>query len=181
MFVPSSSTAIPDRRDVPAAVKLNPDLAPGRRLARVSLRVRITSAMAPEGWFVVYYARGDGELVSGSTRFEVQRCYGQKVIIGHAHKIISVGLFIISFYFQVHQSWIQSKAYPGDAVTLRLRAAPNSLCAISTVDGRVKQLTDSSFNRGGAISSDLVYGRIIQNAASRKTSVMEDIECLDCK
>lgn len=98
------------------------------------------------------------------------------------YKRIYINIFIDHITYEVHQSWIQSKAYPGEAVTLRLRAAPNSLCAISTVDGRIKQLpTDSSYKHGGSINSELVYDRVVHNAISRKAIITEDMECLDCK
>lgn len=49
-------------------------------VGRVQISLPITAAFAPESQVIVFYVRSDGEVVSSSTRLEVEKCFDNKVV-----------------------------------------------------------------------------------------------------
>lgn len=49
-------------------------------VGKVQIALPITAAFAPESQVIVFYVRSDGEVVSSSTKLEVEKCFDNKVV-----------------------------------------------------------------------------------------------------
>lgn len=108
-------------------------------IGRVQIPLPITAAFAPESQVIVYYVRADGEVVSSSTRLEVEKCFDNKV----------------------NMEFVNSPIKPGTDATIRVSGDPGSACSIGVVDKSIEllkadhQLTPEKFY--SLLSPDMTY------------------------
>lgn len=60
-------------------------------IGRVQISIPITAKFAPETQVMIYYIRKDGEIVSSSKTFQVEKCFDNKVI----YILLCITFFII--------------------------------------------------------------------------------------
>lgn len=89
------------------------------KIHRFPLNVKITASMSPVAELLVYFVRGDGEVVSGSQTIQVGHCFDN----------------------DVQGYWKQDKQAPGSKAIYKVQAATDSLCGISVVDKSTKFLS----------------------------------------
>lgn len=104
------------------------DNCPGAKEARyvppigeAKIKINVDSELAPSFRLLVFYVRDDEETVADSQKFEVEKCFNNKVEF--------------EFGDEVKQ--------PGTKTSLTIKASPNSLCGVRVVDKSIS-LLDSS-------------------------------------
>nr|XP_034308643.1 pregnancy zone protein isoform X4 [Crassostrea gigas] len=108
-------------------------------VGRVQIALPITAAFAPESQVIVFYVRSDGEVVSSSTRLEVEKCFDNKV----------------------NMEFVNSPIKPGTNATIRVSGDSGSACSIGVVDKSIEllkadhQLTPEKFY--SLLSTDMMY------------------------
>lgn len=96
-----------------------------------SVPVEVSSELAPSAVMLVYGLHPGGEMVADTTRFQIEKCFKNKVSLNFS----------------------QEKSSPGSSVNLQVSAASNSLCALLALDKSVlllrgrRQLSDSVYNQ----------------------------------
>nr|AKR15753.1 alpha-2-macroglobulin [Stichopus monotuberculatus] len=101
-----------------------PDLEPypDAILVNTSIIVPVTQKMAPSVTLLLYYTRGDGEVVSARQQINIHLAFENNVTL----------------------DFNSGKVYPGSDVFLNICASPGSLCAIGSVDKSILLLEDSN-------------------------------------
>ncbi|PKU32759.1 hypothetical protein llap_16937 [Limosa lapponica baueri] len=79
------------------------------------LQLPVQAEIAPEAQVLVYTTAPSGEVIADSTKFNVEKCFGNKVDL----------------------SFSPSEGLPSSDAHLLFRASPNSLCAVRAVDKSV--------------------------------------------
>ncbi|XP_035207333.1 ovostatin-like isoform X2 [Stegodyphus dumicola] len=90
-------------------------------VGKVTIDIDIDASLSPSFHLLVYYIRDDRETVADSQKYKVEKCFKNEVHFG--------------FGDEVQQ--------PGTRTSIKVKAAPNSLCGIKVVDKSVS-LLDSS-------------------------------------
>ncbi|XP_070542070.1 LOW QUALITY PROTEIN: alpha-2-macroglobulin-like [Ptychodera flava] len=99
----------------PEPVDPSVEIAEPGAYGEVTLTLQIDRQMAPNCKLLLYYIRGDGEVIADSIKFKVQR----------------------KFENEVKLQFAEDETLPGANTQLELTAAPGSLCAIGVVDKSV--------------------------------------------
>nr|AJE25828.1 alpha-2-macroglobulin [Macrobrachium rosenbergii] len=95
-----------------------PDLVRGV----ISIPISLPSTASPSAKIVVWYSRGDGEVISDSQEIKVSRCYTNNVDL----------------------NWSKSKVQPGEQANLKLATEPQSTCSLGVVDKSVELLSSEN-------------------------------------
>ncbi|XP_023563169.1 ovostatin-like [Octodon degus] len=98
-----------------------------------SIPIEVSAELAPSAVMLVYGLHPGGEMVADTTRFQIEKCFKNKVSL----------------------SFSKERSSPGSSVSLRVSAASSSLCALQAVDQSVLLL--SSY---GQLSADSVYNQL---------------------
>ena len=57
------------------------DAEESKFVGKVPINLPVSAAFAPEAQVIVFYVRGDGEIVSSNTKLNVEKCFDNKVRI----------------------------------------------------------------------------------------------------
>ncbi|KAM3913964.1 alpha-2-macroglobulin-like protein 1 [Leptodactylus fuscus] len=87
-------------------------------MGTVMFPLNVTADLAPVCSVFVYAMLSDGKMAADTEKFQVEKCFNNKVTVGLSEK----------------------KASPGSAVTLHINADPGSLCSVRAVDEGVMLL-----------------------------------------
>ncbi|XP_054279144.1 murinoglobulin-1-like [Macrosteles quadrilineatus] len=104
-------------------VHQNDVIAPHASLVRAwRLPLNVSWAMAPTSRLTVYYVRGNGEVVAGSTNLVIDRCFQNKVRV----------------------RWNEPQLRPRQLAQLHIRASPYSVCAVTVTDRQLSNNTETT-------------------------------------
>uniref|UniRef100_A0A3P9MFC6 Alpha-2-macroglobulin-like protein 1 n=1 Tax=Oryzias latipes TaxID=8090 RepID=A0A3P9MFC6_ORYLA len=119
---------------------------------KITLKLRITSDLAPEFQLVVYAVLPSKHVIASSGDFSTEKCFSNKVSL----------------------TFSPSSAVPGEQIKLQLTAQPNSLCGLSAVDQSVL-INDP----GKTLSADKIFDLLpVKKASSVPHEVEGSMECL---
>ncbi|XP_042884509.1 alpha-1-inhibitor 3-like [Penaeus japonicus] len=109
-------------------VAVEPPMATGMVMVPVSL----PPTASPKVKVLIWYTRDDGEVVSDTAELKVDKCLG----------------------YSANLSWSAAQAQPGEAITLKLTAEPESICSVGVVDRSTELLNP----RPDPLSLDQIFG-----------------------
>ncbi|XP_063094207.1 ovostatin [Cavia porcellus] len=98
-----------------------------------SVPVEVSMALAPSAVMLVYGLHPEGEMIADTTRFQIEKCFKNKVNLNFS----------------------KERSSPGSSVSLQVSAASNSLCALLALDQSVLLLRDY-----GQLSAQSVYNQL---------------------
>uniref|UniRef100_A0A8C2YT07 Ovostatin-like n=1 Tax=Chinchilla lanigera TaxID=34839 RepID=A0A8C2YT07_CHILA len=98
-----------------------------------SIPVEVSTELAPSAVMLVYGLHPAGEMVADTARFQIEKCFKNKVNL----------------------SFSKERSSPGSSVSLQVSAASNSLCALLAVDQSVLLLSNY-----GQLSAQSVYNQL---------------------
>ncbi|KAM6162668.1 ovostatin-like [Erethizon dorsatum] len=98
-----------------------------------SIPIEVSTKLAPSAVMLVYGLHPGGEMVADTTRFQIEKCFKNKVNLNFS----------------------KERSSPGSSVSLQVSAASNSLCALLALDQSVLLLRDY-----GQLSAHSVYNQL---------------------
>lgn len=98
-----------------------------------SVPVEVSVELAPSAVMLVYSLHPAGEMITDSTRFEIEKCFNH----------------------EVNLKFSKEKSLPGSNISLQVSAAPHSLCALWGVDQSILLLRSY-----GQLSAQSVYNQL---------------------
>ncbi|XP_070000255.1 alpha-2-macroglobulin [Penaeus vannamei] len=88
----------------------------------VNIPIKLPHTASPSAKVVVWYTRPDGEVVSDTQIFDIEKCLDN----------------------DVNLVWSAARVQPGERATLDLSAAPQSICSLGVVDKSVELLSSEN-------------------------------------
>uniref|UniRef100_A0A452EFR9 Alpha-2-macroglobulin domain-containing protein n=1 Tax=Capra hircus TaxID=9925 RepID=A0A452EFR9_CAPHI len=102
-------------------------------LGNISFPINVSADLAPVAVMLVYTLHPSGEIIADSVKFQVDKCFKNKVSI----------------------KFLKEQGLPGSSTGLHLQASPNSVCALRAVDKRVLLLKSEQ-----QLSAESVYNML---------------------
>ncbi|XDB50788.1 hypothetical protein AB1E18_004350 [Capra hircus] len=99
----------------------------------ISFPINVSADLAPVAVMLVYTLHPSGEIIADSVKFQVDKCFKNKVSI----------------------KFLKEQGLPGSSTGLHLQASPNSVCALRAVDKRVLLLKSEQ-----QLSAESVYNML---------------------
>ncbi|XP_063614627.1 murinoglobulin-2-like [Penaeus indicus] len=88
----------------------------------INIPIKLPHTASPSAKVVVWYTRPDGEIVSDTQIFDIEKCLDN----------------------DVNLVWSAARVQPGEQATLDLSAAPQSICSLGVVDKSVELLSSEN-------------------------------------
>ncbi|XP_070557715.1 alpha-2-macroglobulin-like isoform X2 [Ptychodera flava] len=142
-----------EREDIPVLMEaIIVEIAEPVAYREFTLTLPIGREMAPDCKLLLYYIRGDGEVIADSIKFKVQQKLENEVKLQFA----------------------EDETLPGASTQLEVTAAPGSLCAIGVIDKSVHLM-----KTGDQLTKDKVYQTLDEYDLSKYSNVDESTHCDD--
>ncbi|XP_046398811.1 alpha-2-macroglobulin-like protein 1 isoform X2 [Ischnura elegans] len=122
-----------------------------KSMDKFNLKLYLTPKMSPTSYLLVYYVRDDGETVATSHTLKIKKCFAN----------------------EVQAEWSDSSLYPGSEASFKIKASPESLCAITAVDKSITFLGKQNNINRESVFSRLEQYEIDDNSPPRQTDDME--------
>ncbi|XP_047484789.1 alpha-2-macroglobulin-like isoform X4 [Penaeus chinensis] len=88
----------------------------------INIPIKLPNTASPSAKVIVWYTRPDGEVVSDTQIFDIEKCLDN----------------------DVNLVWSAARVQPGEQATLDLSAAPQSICSLGVVDKSVELLSSEN-------------------------------------